>query len=495
MMKRIAFFILFIIPSLVFAQRTYSPTWESIDKRPIPEWFQNAKFGIFIHWGLYSVPAWSPRGTYAEWYEYWLKNKTLFGNGNFKGSEIYDYHVNTYGKDFKYSDFAPMFKAQDFDADAWTDLFEKAGAKYVVLTTKHHDGFALWPSKEASRDYGRPWNSMEVGAKRDLVGEYVESLRKTKIKVGCYFSCKEWSNTLFCDDSITKYVDNHFFPQLKDLISRYKPDLIWSDGPDKYDDNVWKTKDLLSWLYSSSEVKDSVVVNDRWAKFSDGKRHGDFCSHEYTDGNNLSEKPWEECRGMGFSFGYNQNEILSDYATSQALVLTLVNVVSKGGNLLLDVGPTANGKIPPIMEERLLQLGDWLKVNGEAIYNTRRWKYPSQWTEGKRDWKAKGKFYVGCNAILKQTVDPDSGYAAQEVFYTWKAPCLYAILPKISEEKVILKNLQSNSETQIEMLGFKGRIQWKQKKDNIEVVLPRFEVNNLPCLYAWTLRITNVSPK
>ena len=208
------------------------------------------------------MPAWSPRGTYAEWYEYWLKNKTLFGNGNFKGSEIYDYHVNTYGKDFKYSDFAPMFKAQDFDADAWTDLFEKAGAKYVVLTTKHHDGFALWPSKEASRDYGRPLNSMEVGAKRDLVGEYVESLRKTKIKVGCYFSCKEWSNTLFCDDSITKYVDNHFFPQLKDLISRYKPDLIWSDGPDKYDDNVWKTKDLLSWLYSSSEVKDSVVVND-----------------------------------------------------------------------------------------------------------------------------------------------------------------------------------------------------------------------------------------
>lgn len=129
-----------------FAQTIYTPDWESIDKRPIPSWFQDAKFGIFIHWGLYSVPAWSPKGTYAEWYQYWLENKTLFGNGNFKGDEIYNYHQKTYGKDFTYVDFAALFKAQDYNATEWVNLFVESGAKYAVLTTKHHDGFALWNS-------------------------------------------------------------------------------------------------------------------------------------------------------------------------------------------------------------------------------------------------------------------------------------------------------------------------------------------------------------
>lgn len=163
-------FIVFGLTTITaFTQQSYKPDWSSIDSRPVPAWFEDAKLGIFIHWGLYSVPAWSPKGTYSEWYKYWLDNKKLFGNGDFTGTEIYDYHVKTYGKDFTYADFAPMFKAQDYNADEWAELFEKAGAKYAVLTTKHHDGFALWPNKEASRDYGRPWNSMEIGAKRDLV--------------------------------------------------------------------------------------------------------------------------------------------------------------------------------------------------------------------------------------------------------------------------------------------------------------------------------------
>ena len=161
-------FCLICIP--LMGQSTYKPDWESIDKRPVPAWFENAKFGIFIHWGLYSVPAWSPKGTYSEWYKYWLDKKTLMGNGNFTGTEIYDYHRKMYGEDFTYADFAPMFKALSYDPEEWADLFEHSGAKYVVLTTKHHDGFALWPSREASISYGRPWNSMEIGAHRDLVG-------------------------------------------------------------------------------------------------------------------------------------------------------------------------------------------------------------------------------------------------------------------------------------------------------------------------------------
>ena len=183
--RRIGFSIVLGLTTITaFTQQSYKLDWSSIDSRPVPVWFEDAKLGIFVHWGLYSVPAWSPKGTYSEWYKYWLDNKTLFGNGDFTGTEIYDYHTKTYGKDFIYADFARMFKAQDYNADEWAALFEKAGAKYIVLTTKHHDGFALWPSKEASRDYGRPWNSVEIGTKRDLVGEYVKALRKTDIKVG-----------------------------------------------------------------------------------------------------------------------------------------------------------------------------------------------------------------------------------------------------------------------------------------------------------------------
>lgn len=120
----------------------------------------------------------------------------------------------------------------------------KSGAKYVVLTTKHHDGYALWPSMEASRDYGRPWNSMEIGPKRDLVGEYTTALRKTDIKVGFYISCREWGSPLYCPELLNIYVSRHFIPQVKDLVNRYEPDILWSDGPDNYSDSIWQTKNF-----------------------------------------------------------------------------------------------------------------------------------------------------------------------------------------------------------------------------------------------------------
>ena len=141
----------------------YEPNWESLDSRPVAPWFEDAKCGIFIHWGPYSVPAWSPRGTYSEWYQYWMQTKTLFGNGDFTGTEVYDHHVKTYGEDFSYYDFGPMFTAEEFDAGQWAKLFEDAGAKYMVITSKHHDGYTLWPSETASRTWGFPWNAGEVG--------------------------------------------------------------------------------------------------------------------------------------------------------------------------------------------------------------------------------------------------------------------------------------------------------------------------------------------
>ena len=144
MKKSISTLLFYFISVSLFSQKVYTPDWESLDKRPVPSWFEDAKFGIFIHWGLYSVPGWSPKGTYSEWYKYWLENKKLMGNGDFTGTEIYDFHTAMYGRDFTYADFAPMFKAMSYDANEWAKLFERAGARYAVLTTKHHDGFALW---------------------------------------------------------------------------------------------------------------------------------------------------------------------------------------------------------------------------------------------------------------------------------------------------------------------------------------------------------------
>lgn len=472
--------------------KSNEPTWDSLDARPTPSWFANAKFGIFIHWGIYSVPMWSPKGTYQEWYQYWLENKKLFGNGDFTGSEIYDYHMKMYGEDFSYADFAPKFKALDYNADEWAELFRKSGAKYVVLTTKHHDGFALWPSKEASRDYARPWNSIEIGAKRDLVGEYASALKKKDIKVGFYISCREWGNPLYCPELIDTYVERHFIPQVKDLVNRYEPDILWSDGPDSYSDSIWQTKKLFQWLYSESPVKNKIILNDRWARFTDGKKHGDYYTREYSNRDMPGDKPWEECRGMGFSFSYNQNEDLEDYSSPQGLILTLANIVSKGGNLLLGIGPNGNGKIPPIMQERLLQMGEWLNINGEAIYDTHKWKRTEQWSEGNKDWKDKGKYYVGGNAILKQTTDPDPGFAVKEAFFTAKGSSVYAILPKYPKKEIILKDMQSRAKTQITLLGYNGKLQWKQVNNNIIVEMPIIPFNEIPCQYAWCLKLENI---
>jgi len=166
-MKKSLFFVAVLLISMNSnSQGKYEPNWESLDSRPVAPWFADAKFGIFIHWGLYSVPAWSPKGTYSEWYQFWFQNKALFGNGKFKGDEVYNYHVKKYGKDFTYYQFAPMFKAELFNPEEWADLFQKAGAKYIVLTSKHHEGFTNWPSP-----HSYSWNSMDVGPKRDLVGE------------------------------------------------------------------------------------------------------------------------------------------------------------------------------------------------------------------------------------------------------------------------------------------------------------------------------------
>lgn len=460
----------------MLAAQTYQPDWESLDKRPVPQWFKDAKFGIFIHWGVYSVPGFRTKGQYAEWY----------GNGLHEGdSSDLAYHKKKFG-DLSYYQLADQFKAELYNPDEWAQLIEKSGARYVVLTSKHHDGFALWPSKDASRDWGFPWNAAEVGPHRDLLGDLFTALRKTSVHPGMYYSLYEWYNPIWLKDH-KKYVDEHEWPQMKDVINTYKPDVFWTDGEWDETAETWKSKEFLTWLYNESPVKDRVVTYDRWGSGVRFK-HGGVYTPEYQPDVNFEDHYWEESRGMGFSYGYNRNEDVWDYNTPQALVLQLIDKVSGGGNFLLDIGPDEHGKIPPIMEERLLQIGDWMKVNNEAIYHTVRWRTTGQWSEGRRDYKPKNG---GGDLLLKLTVDPDPGYAVKECFFTYNPTenNLYAILPKWPGSQFVIKDLPLAPGTVVELLGTQQPLQWEQRGADLVVKLPSFDPNKIKEQYAYVIKI------
>src|SRR6185295_5117492 len=208
--------------------------------------------------------------------------------------------------------------------------------------------------------------------------ELMEAGRRRGLHMGIYYSLYEWYNPLWLSDK-KRYVTEHMFPQFKDAVTHLKPSIIFSDGEWELNSAEWNSPELLAWLFNESPVRDEVVIDDRWGKDTRHK-HGGYYTTEYTSGMSGMDHAWEESRGMGFSYGYNRAENVQHYRTGRELVLMLVDLVSRGGNLLLDIGPTADGRIPVIMEERLLQMGDWLKINGEAIYGTRPWKSTRQWS-------------------------------------------------------------------------------------------------------------------
>lgn len=255
---------------------------------------------------------------------------------------------------------------------------------------------------EADRSWQRPRNAVTGTPKRDLLGDLTNAVREKGMKMGYYYSLYEWYNPLWLTDK-KKYVAEHMTPQFKDLVTKYKPSVIFSDGEWDLPDSLWKSAELLAWLYNDSPVKNEVVVNDRWGGNTRGKNTGStYTTSEYGSGMDASIV-WEENRGIGHSYGYNRNEQLSDYKTSKSLILMLCDIVARGGNLLLDVGPTADGRIPVIMQQRLRDMGDWLVVNGEAIYETEGLKEPYQWSAGKRPDK-KDANYMADYSISKMVI-------------------------------------------------------------------------------------------
>ncbi|MFN9741855.1 MAG: alpha-L-fucosidase [Acidobacteriota bacterium] len=460
----------------------YAPNWDSLDKRPTPEWFIDAKFGVFIHWGVYAVPAWGMPGQYSEWY--W--NRLMSDDP--KWAPWREFHRRNYGADFNYMDFAPMFKAELYDARQWASLFKRAGIKYVVPTSKHHDGFAIWPSAEASRTWGRPWNSMETGPRRDLLGELAEASRAEGLKFGFYYSLYEWYNPLWKTDR-QRYVTEHMFPQFKDVVTRYKPSIIFSDGEWDMPSKDWRSEELLAWLFNESPAKDDVVINDRWGKESRHK-HGGYWTTEYAAGLRDGAHPWEESRGMAHSYGLNRAERVDDYKTGREFILTLIDLVSRGGNLLLDIGPYGDGTIPPLMEQRLLEIGDWLKVNGEAIYGTRTAGRSHQWTVGKRPTQEYGEFMVKYDLMDQVGQVSKNGVAVKQVFYTKKPDALYAISAGWPGKRLVLRDIKVPAAAEVTMLGVPGRLRTVRGRDSLTIITPDLGPDQAPCQHAFVFKIT-----
>ena len=355
--------------------------------------------------------------SYAEWYWYRLNEKNKY----FKA-----FHDKNYGADFLYPQFEKQFKAEMFNPQQWADVFKKSGARYVVLTSKHHEGYCLWNSAEADRDWQRPWNAVTGTPKRDLLGDLTNAVRAAGIKMGYYYSLYEWFNPLWLADK-QRYVTEHMIPQFKDLVTKYKPSIIFSDGEWELSDTAWHSEELLAWLFNQSPVAKEVVVDDRWGNNTRGKHTGaTYTTSEYGSGMDPSVI-WEESQGIGHSYGYNRNENLDDYKSSHDLILLLVDIVSRGGNLLLDIGPTADGRIPVIMQQRLTDMGNWLQRNGEAIYGSTAYKQSWQWSEGRKPEKKSESFMAGYN--IAEMVKPRKDLAHIEAFFTVKGKDLFCILP------------------------------------------------------------------
>jgi len=394
------------------SDQVFLPTWESVETHTLPKWYDDCKLGIFIHWGLYSVPAWAEvtwelgnapsdpewftHNPYAEWY----LNSIRIDN-----SPARIHHNNTYGVDFPYEKFADSFTCEKWDPSEWAALFKDAGAGYVVLTTKHHDGFCLYPS-----DYTN-YNSMNLGPKRDLTGELTEAVCAAGLKMGTYFSgLFDWTTYPYpkLENIISAYNRTYAFAdyslkQATELIDKYKPSLLWGDigWPEKGQQD-------LPWLFSHyyNSVKEGVI-NDRF-----GCEWSDHLTAEYHLGKRSLSKKWEMCRGLGLSFGYNQNEGDETVLSGRDLVRLLVEYVSHNGNLLINIGPRADGTIPEIQASRLRDLGAWLSKFGDAIYGTQIWDKQQK----------------------------DSLENGADVFYTRKGADLYAIVDHIpaGETKVVL---------------------------------------------------------
>ncbi len=450
----IALFTLMTLPNKLIAQKEsnayYQPAWESLQNHKAPKWYHDAKFGIFIHWGLYSVPAWATsigkpgdfeweyfykNNPYAEWYLNTLK---------IPGSPTQKYHKKTYGEDFDYYDFIPLFNqaVTNWKPEAMAEQIKASGAKYVVLTSKHHDGFTLWPSRVPNYNFQKEQSVIN----RDIVGELADAIRKQNLKMGIYYSGgldwsfnkvpvthlkHVWTGTPQGADYCA-YADAH----IKELIYKYKPDVLWNDI------GYPKNGDLKTLLANYFFIVPEGTVNNRWDRKPDF--NGDFITPEYSKLDSITPFKWETCRGIGFSFGYNQLENEEKYMSGKEIIELLIDIVSKNGNLLLNIGPKADGTIPEKQLEALAEVGNWLEINGEGIYGTRPWE-------------------VYGMKLGNET----------QIHFTYKESCVYVFVSgNLSENELKISFPSGKKIESLELMGIKEPVKWKQNGDNLLLNIP-----------------------
>jgi len=472
-------------------QGPFRADWESLQKYDVPEWYKDAKFGIFIHWGVYSVPAfgneWYPRNMYQA------------------GSPEYKHHQATYGPQdkFGYKDFIPMFKAEHFDPAGWAELFKKAGAKYVVPVAEHHDGFAMYDSSVSD------WTAAKMGPHRDIIGDLSKAVRSAGLHFGVsshrvehnfflgvgrtlpsdindpqyaafYGPAHTWLNNKWgtpLDGDFT-YVSSawadDWLARGAELVEKYHPDIVYFDwwiGQASVRPNLTR---FAAFYYNSSlkygdhvgviNYKDYAMQEQSAVLDLERGQLGDIRPLYWQTDTSVSNKSW----------GYIKDDT---FKSPEFIVHQLVDIVSKNGNLLMNVGPKSDGTIPDEVQQILLEVGAWLNVNGEAVYGT-------------RPWRTYGEGPTKVVAGLFHDTDTEN-YKPEDFRFTTKGGVLYAIgLAWPTNGEAVIHSLARTVGTEpvqsVALLGSDAKLQFEQRPDGLHVQLP----GQAPAKYAYALRVT-----
>jgi alpha-L-fucosidase len=466
--------------------KSYTAEWESLKQRNSePEWFRDAKFGIYFHWGVYCVPAFS-----NEWYP-----RNMYD----KKSVEYKHHVKTWGEPnkFGYPDFVPMFRAEKFDADEWAELFKKVGAQFAGPVAEHHDGFSMWASRVT------PWNAKDMGPRRDIVGELEKAIRKRGMRFVTTFHHER--NGLY---EITRngktYWTGHY-----EFVKRYFPELLNDPKRAIMYGYMPAEKFYQMWEDKLIEVIDNyhpdLMYFDSWLDEIPDKYKMEYLAHYFNDASRLGKevvvtyKQEDLPKEVGVEdYEKGRTDILTDYAwltddtiskgswcytedlkikKPMEIVRTFVDIVSKNGQLMLNISPDANGTIPENQKRVLLAIGEWMKTNGEAIYGTRPFL---DYGEGPAKMESGGMF-----AKMK------GGYTAKDIRYTRKGDTVYAttlgwpgenteVTMKIFGKGAKAENVMVKKVT---MLGTRQKIKWRRTGEGLVVTTPAKKVSDLAVVF------------
>lgn len=478
----------------VIAQGPFDATWDSLSKYRVPEWYKNAKFGIFIHWGIFSVPAFS-----NEWYS---RNMYIVGSPEYK------HHRNVYGpqNEFGYKDFIPMFQAEKFDAKEWAAIFEQAGAKYVVPVAEHHDGFQMYRSEISH------WNAYEMGPKRDVLGELKKAVEEKGMRIGA--SSHRVEHWFFMGKG------KEFDSDIKEPLKRgdfYWPSMAEKDHHDLFSTPTPTKEYLEDWLARTCEIVDryhpKVIYFDWWIQHSSMKPYlQKFTAYYYNRAAEWGEEVVITYKHDAYMFGtavvdmergmfadvkpyfwqtdtsvalnswcYTKN---NQYRDPEGILCDLVDIVSKNGCLLLNIGPKANGTIPKEDREILYEIGDWLRVNGEAIYETTVWRLSGEGPTKVEE----GQFTDG---VKKE-------FTSHDIRYTVNGSHLYATVLRCDEKGLYALTALRESDAShkpnfhgiidsIELLGFDTEVTWYRDRTALHIEAKGVQ-STKPIVFKLTMR-------